>query len=107
MLSIAVRVSEVLALLVAVALLMLAIAAAFAWWLRRRLRRLVHEHTRALLLRVGLPASVEVLAGRTLKRAWWRRMLARSAWRAMTGHASHSSPVARDTRQNVRLRAAR
>jgi hypothetical protein len=76
MLSVVVRVGEALALLVVAGILVLAAAAAFAWWLRRRLRRLVADHARAVLARAGLPACAEVIARRPLALASWRRALA-------------------------------
>ncbi len=107
MLSLAVRVGEVLALLAVIGILVLAVAAAFAWWLRRRLRRLLVDNARALLVGVGLPASAEVLARRTLRMPSWRRTLARAAWRAMTRRASRSSRATPDSREDAWLPAAR
>ena len=107
MLSVAVRVGEVVALLGAIAILALAVAVAFARWLRRRLRRLLADHTHALLVGAGLPASAEMIARRTLTIASWRRTLARAAWRAVTGRATRSSRAMPDSPQDARRPAVR
>lgn len=108
MLSVAERAGEVLAVIVVVGSLVVALAAAGVWWLRRRLRRLLADHARALLAGAGLPASAEVIARPRLLLASSRRALARAVWRAITGRASSSGQIPPDRgRQDASLPAAR